>query len=186
MPVETCLRNVVTLFHHIEKEIVWRKENGREEGFESLKVCKPLVAVGAKEPLSDEVVTADYFHGVDGLGGIHDTHPHFSLKDPWRVHFGDGEAGGVMGEEIEEMAGSLFRPVRESAADAILRLLRENEPDSITIVAIGPLTNLAIAAAKDAETFLRAKDVIIMGGALGCPGNVRVFSFYDILVGGVY
>jgi len=38
----SCLRNVVTLFHHIEKERAWRKENGRPEGFETLDARKPI------------------------------------------------------------------------------------------------------------------------------------------------
>lgn len=38
----SCLRNVVSLFHFIEKEQAWRKEHGRPEGFEALKVTKPI------------------------------------------------------------------------------------------------------------------------------------------------
>lgn len=66
----------------------------------------------------------------------------------------------------------MFTASQAPADDEILRLLREHEADTITIVAIGPLTNLALAASKDPETFLRAKEVVIMGGAIHRHGNV--------------
>lgn len=38
----SCLRNVITLFQHIEKERAWRKSKGRAPGFETLNVRKPI------------------------------------------------------------------------------------------------------------------------------------------------
>jgi hypothetical protein len=68
--VQNCLRNVVSLFHHIGKEIEWRTTNGYPVGFEALTKTMPLVAVGPDHPLADEVLMADFFRESDYQSAI--------------------------------------------------------------------------------------------------------------------
>ena len=57
----------------------------------------------------------------------------------------------------------------------------DSSPGEVTLVATGPLTNLALANRKRPGILARAKEVIVMGGAIGAPGNVTPtaeFNFY--------
>jgi hypothetical protein len=67
--VQNCLRNAVSLFHHMEKEIQWRSKKGKDLGFETLRATKPLVAVGAEEPLAEQLMMADFFRECPGEAG---------------------------------------------------------------------------------------------------------------------
>lgn len=108
-------------------------------------------------------------------------HPHLTPAETWKTLFepsttpseDPGHAGIV--EKLQKPT-RLFEPSQSRSFDEILRLLRENEKDTVTIIAIGPLTNLALAAAKDPETFLRVKEVVVMGGTIDETGNVRTPS----------
>lgn len=59
----------------------------------------------------------------------------------------------------------------ESAAEFIVRLANE-QPGEITIVAIGPLTNIAKAVMLDPQLPSKIKQLVIMGGTIDEPGNV--------------
>jgi hypothetical protein len=59
--VQNCLRNVISLFRHVGKEIAWRESVGRSSGFETLRKSKPVVAVGPEHPLADNMLMADFF-----------------------------------------------------------------------------------------------------------------------------
>ena len=48
-----------------------------------------------------------------------------------------------------------FIPSPKDAHLEILRMLKEEPIDNVTIVAVGPLTNVAMAAMEDPETFSR-------------------------------
>jgi pyrimidine-specific ribonucleoside hydrolase len=58
-----------------------------------------------------------------------------------------------------------------SAADLIIDILR-NAEEAVTIVTVGPLTNIAEAIQKDAEITANIKEIYIMGGAVNIDGNV--------------
>jgi len=98
-----------------------------------------------------------------------------SPAETWKSLFdpqSDQHGAGVSEEELHD-PNAMFRPSQRASHEEILHLLRENDKDAITIVAIGPLTNLARAAAEDPETFLKVKEVIVMGGCIEKTGNVR-------------
>jgi inosine-uridine nucleoside N-ribohydrolase len=53
-------------------------------------------------------------------------------------------------------------------------------PGEITLVAIGPLTNLAAAEERSPGILKQAKEIVIMGGAFRCPGNVTPHAEFNI------
>lgn len=60
----------------------------------------------------------------------------------------------------------------EHAVRALVRLANEN-PGEFTLVAIGPLTNLAVALSLDPDLPMKFKQLVIMGGAIYSKGNTE-------------
>jgi len=67
------------------------------------------------------------------------------------------------------------------AADQIVRLVREN-PNEVTIVTLGPLTNIAQAMAGDPATMRQVRQIISMGGAISVAGNKNRVAEFNIFV----
>ncbi len=89
------------------------------------------------------------------------------------VHGPDGLGGVNVGAARPHQDGH--------AASRLVELLGEAEEGSLTLVATGPLTNLALAESLSPGILARAAQVVVMGGALRCPGNITPaaeFNFY--------
>lgn len=59
----------------------------------------------------------------------------------------------------------------QSAAELIVELVNTH-PGEVTLVAVGPLTNLALALALAPDIANKVQEVVVMGGAFHCDGNV--------------
>ncbi|HEY6985331.1 MAG TPA: nucleoside hydrolase [Rhodanobacteraceae bacterium] len=71
-------------------------------------------------------------------------------------------------------------PEEEHAANAIVRLARER-PGELTLVALAPLTNLALALRLDPTLPQRVARLVVMGGAVNGRGNTdRVPAEFNI------
>ncbi len=90
-----------------------------------------------------------------------------SLMAPFRaetaVHGQDGLGGVVLPE------GPALTP--GIAADAIRDLLRGAAPDSVTVLGLGPVTNLALALATEPALAEKVREIVLMSGAWG-EGNI--------------
>ena len=102
--------------------------------------CDLPVAAGAQHPLNQKLITAQYWHGTNGLAGVE--------LPPSKCH-----------------VDSRFGP------DLIIETVHKF-PHEITLIPVGPLTNIALAVSKDPSIVPLVKDVVIMGGSI-TGGNVN-------------
>jgi inosine-uridine nucleoside N-ribohydrolase len=102
--------------------------------------CDVIVAGGAQHPLNQKLITAQYWHGKNGLANV-ELPPSKCKADP------------------------RFGP------DLIIELVHKY-PHEITLIPVGPLTNIALAVSKDPSLAGLVKNIVIMGGSIG-GGNVN-------------
>lgn len=113
------------------------------------------LAQGWAKPLARELVTAEEVHGSDGLAGI-------TGHERWRRSRTD---------------------LPDIPADAVDVIIEEvgASPVPVTVIALGPLTNVAAALRRDLAAMRRAAAIVVMGGSLHAGGNVTPhaeFNFY--------
>lgn len=101
--------------------------------------CDVPVAGGAQHPLNQKLITAQYWHGKNGLANV-------------------------------ELPASKCKADSRFGPDLIIQTVH-NHPHEITLIPIGPLTNIALAVSKDPSIVPLVKDVVIMGGSI-TGGNV--------------
>jgi purine nucleosidase len=63
------------------------------------------------------------------------------------------------------------KPISEHAANFIVRTVSA-QPGEISLIAVGPLTNLALALKLEPRLPMMVKEVVIMGGAANGHGNI--------------
>ncbi|SCB39180.1 nucleoside hydrolase [Rhizobium hainanense] len=83
---------------------------------------------------------------------------------PRHVH-GDDGLGGI--DAVGDFTGEA---APGEASERMIELIRAN-PGKVTILALAPLTNLALALVREPEIAHQVKEVVIMGGAFGWAGK---------------
>ncbi len=101
--------------------------------------CDVPVAAGAQHPLNQKLITAQFWHGKNGLAGV-------------------------------ELPAPTCKPDARFGPDLIIEMVHKY-PHEITLIPVGPLTNIALAVSKDPGIAFLVKDIVIMGGSI-TGGNV--------------
>jgi purine nucleosidase len=113
---------------------------------------KPHIARGADQPLKGKTVNAHSVHGQDGLGGA-------------KIQCKDGE--------------TWWQNYPRQASELILKMAHQS-PGEATLIAVGPLTNLALALKQDPLGMKKLKELVIMGGAVRTRGNITPYAEFNI------
>jgi len=154
----------------IESGDGWQKENAAQ----ALRMLELIgrtdipVASGATYPLVNSEEATKRWESLYGKlpykGAWMETWPDYNTKNRPHYHPADVVPPLEQGEPTT-------KPIAESAAQFLVRKVRES-PGQISILALGPFTNLALAIGLDPHFAENAGELVIMGGSFNPDASV--------------
>ncbi|MBI1877846.1 MAG: nucleoside hydrolase [Chloroflexi bacterium] len=91
------------------------------------------------------------------------------------------ETHGNTGLGYAQLPPPRQKPTSQHAVDLLIERIMA-APGEITLVAIGPLTNLALAIRREPALVQAVREVIIMGGAIRHEGNTTPLAEFNVYV----
>ncbi len=91
------------------------------------------------------------------------------------------ETHGNSGLGYAQLPEPLTQPRAEHGSDYIIEQIM-SRPSEVTLVCIGPLTNIALAIRQEPRIVENVKEAFIMGGAIQHPGNTTALAEYNTFV----
>lgn len=91
------------------------------------------------------------------------------------------ETHGNSGLGYAKLSEPQSRPQIKHGCDFLIESILSS-PNEITLVAIGPLTNVAMAIRKEPRIVEKVKEVFIMGGAIQHAGNTTALAEFNTFV----
>lgn len=86
---------------------------------------------------------------------------------------------GLDGPDLPEPTMTLQE---QHAVDFIVETVMREEPGSVTLCPLGPLTNIALALVREPKIATRIKEIVLMGGGFFEGGNVTPAAEFNIYV----
>ena len=91
------------------------------------------------------------------------------------------ETHGEGGVGYAKLRTPKTKPVAQHSVDFLIERIM-SAPGEITLVCIGPLTNVAVAIRKEPRLIKAVKEVVIMGGAIRHEGNTTPLAEFNVYV----
>lgn len=91
------------------------------------------------------------------------------------------ETHGDTGLGYAKLPDPQTQPKIQHGSDYLIEQIM-SRPGEVTLVALGPLTNVAIAIRKEPRIVQNVKEVFVMGGAIQHPGNTTALAEFNTYV----